>query len=98
MMAKYQQPFFKEFLRCHIDKVTSIQEKLALLEDPQVELHLLQSCLSSCKIIHPLRTVPFVLQPFLCHTSFKLIDISGIKLLNSGSIGKSAALSVNTER
>ena len=47
--------------------MTSIQEKLALLEDAQVELHLLRSCLNSCKIIHLLRTVPSsVLQPFLC--------------------------------
>jgi len=35
------------------------------LEDPQVELHLLWSCLGSCKIIHLLRTVPFsILQPW----------------------------------
>jgi len=37
-----------------------------MLDGPQVELHLLQSCLSSCKIIHLLRTVPFsILKPFL---------------------------------
>ena len=33
-----------------LDKVT--QDKLAMLDDPQVELQLLRSCLSSCKIIH----------------------------------------------
>ena len=42
------------------------QDKLSILDDPQVELHLLRSCLSSCKIIHLLCTVPFsILKPFL---------------------------------
>ena len=44
--------FFTEFLTSRIDKVTSVQEKLVLLEDPQVELHLLCSCLGSCEIVY----------------------------------------------
>ena len=59
--------FFHEFLSSRLDKVATIQDKLALLDDPQVELHLLRSCLSSCKIIHLLRIVPLsVLKPYLC--------------------------------
>ena len=58
--------FFKDFISSRIDKVVSIQAKLSLLHDPQVELLLLRSCLSSCKIIHLLCTVPSsVLKPFL---------------------------------
>ena len=57
--------FFKELSSC-LDKVAVTQDKLAMLDDPQVELHLLRSCLSSCKIIHLLRAVPLsVLRPFL---------------------------------
>jgi len=58
--------FFEDFLSSRIDKVASTQGKLSLMDDPQVELHLLHSCLSSCKIIHLLYTVPFcVSKPFL---------------------------------
>jgi len=65
--------FFNEFLSSRLDKVATIQDKLALLEDPQVELHLLRSCLSSCKIIHLLRTVPHsVLKPYLCQFDHNL--------------------------
>ncbi|XP_062518293.1 uncharacterized protein LOC134193482 [Corticium candelabrum] len=41
-----------------IDKILSCQSRLTDLEDPQVELHLLRSCLSLCKVNHLLRTVP----------------------------------------
>ena len=36
----------------------SCQEHLLDIKDPQVELHLLHSCLGLCKINHILRTVP----------------------------------------
>ena len=53
-----------------MDKVALTQAKLSLLDDPQVELHLLRSYLSSCKIIHLLRTVPFtILKPSLLEIS-----------------------------
>jgi len=57
--------FFRDFLTSRLDKVVLTQDKLAMLDDPQVGLHLF-SCLSSCKIIHLLHTVPFsILKPFL---------------------------------
>ena len=63
----------KEFLSSCLDKVAVSQDKLAMLDDPQVELHLLRSCLSSCKIIHLLRTVPLsILRPFLCQFDHNL--------------------------
>jgi len=65
--------FFHKFLSSRLDKVATTQDKLALLDDPQVELHLLRSCLSSCKIIHLLRTVPLsVLRPYLCQFDHNL--------------------------
>ena len=61
--------FFDQFLFSRLAKVTAAQESIAILEDPQVELHLLRSCLGSCKIIHLLRTVPFcILHSFLFRT------------------------------
>jgi len=58
--------FFSEFISSCSEKVAASQEKLSLIDDPQVELHLLRSCLSSCKVIHLLRTVPFtILKPLL---------------------------------
>ena len=36
----------------------SCQQHLSDFEDPQVELHLLRSCLSICKVNHLLRSVP----------------------------------------
>ena len=45
-----------------IDKVLSCQGHLTDLEDPQVELHLLRSCMSLCKVNHLLRTVKAKLQ------------------------------------
>ena len=41
-----------------IDKVKGLQTLILELDDPQVELHLLRSCLNVCKINHLLRTVP----------------------------------------
>ena len=44
--------FFDQFLSSRLAKVIAAQDSIAILEDPQVELHLLRSCLGSCKIIH----------------------------------------------
>ena len=40
-------------------KVEAVQDKIADLDDPQIELHLLCSCAGICKINHVLHTVPF---------------------------------------
>ena len=50
--------FFDSFLSSKLEKTASIQDKLAELGDPQIELNLLRSCLSVCKITHILRCVP----------------------------------------
>ena len=42
--------FFKDFLSSRIDKVALTQDKLSILDDSQVELHLLRSCLSQGRI------------------------------------------------
>ena len=44
--------YFDDFATAHL------QDPLPELEDPQVELQLLCQCLSCCKIVHMLRTVP----------------------------------------
>ncbi len=41
-----------------VDKVMEMQSKILELEDPEVETHLLRSCLGVCKANHILRTVP----------------------------------------
>ena len=41
-----------------IDKILHQQIQLLVLDDPQVKLHLLRSCLGSCKMNHIIRTVP----------------------------------------
>ena len=70
--------FFNDFLSSRMGKVALTQEKLSLLDDPQVELHLLRSCLSSCKIIHLLLTVPFtILKPFLLQFDHNLRSCLG---------------------
>ena len=46
------------FCLLQFDKIVAIQDKLVDLEDPQVELHLIRSCLSVCKVTHLLRCVP----------------------------------------
>ena len=50
--------FYDAFLSVQFDKIVAIQDKLVDLEDPQVELHLLRSCLSVCKVTYLLRCVP----------------------------------------
>ena len=50
--------FFDDSFGKKIDKVLFYQDQLTDLEDPQVELLLLRSCLSLCKVNHLLRTVP----------------------------------------
>ena len=50
--------FYDAFLSVQFDKIVAIQDKLVDLEDSQVELHLLRSCLSVCKVTHLLRCVP----------------------------------------
>ena len=44
--------FFTASLSKHIDKVLDCQDRLSDLENPQVELHLLRSCISLCKQNH----------------------------------------------
>ena len=59
-----EQPlFFNQNLSARLTKVAATQDNIAILEDPQIELHLLHSCLGSCNL---LCTVPFnMLQSFL---------------------------------
>ena len=51
--------FFQNCFSKRIDKIWECRQNLQSLENPQVVLHLLRSCLSLCKINHLLRTVPF---------------------------------------
>ena len=50
--------FIKSFVATQVGRILELQSCLGDLEDPQVELHLLRSCLSTGKIRHLLRTVP----------------------------------------
>ena len=50
--------FFDNFFQTRVSKVLDAQSHLSELNDPQVELHLLRSCLSLCKLNHLLRTTP----------------------------------------
>ena len=50
--------FFDSSCGKRIDKVLNCQNHLQDLQDPQVELHLLRSCLGICKVNHLLRLVP----------------------------------------
>ena len=52
------QKYFDSFFKTRIDTVLEAQDRLTDLDNPQVELHLLRSCLSLCKLNHLLRTVP----------------------------------------
>ena len=52
------QEYYNNCVGKKVDIVLSCQEHLSDLKDPQVELHLLRSCLSLCKVNHLLRTVP----------------------------------------
>ena len=51
-------PSFQQAVNSSISKTLSLQSSILALEDPQVELHLLRSCLGICKLNHILRTVP----------------------------------------
>jgi len=63
------------------------KDKLCLLDDRQVELHLLRSCLSSCKIVYLLRTVPFsILNPFYLLLIIIFINVL-VKLSNLTLLG-----------
>ena len=50
--------YFDDFTTALFDKVKHIQDVLPDLEDPQLEFQLPCHCLSRCKILHVLRTVP----------------------------------------
>ena len=50
--------FLSAFVGSVVDRVSALQERLRDLGDPQVELHLLRSCLGVCKLNHLLRTIP----------------------------------------
>ena len=50
--------FIKSFVATQVGRILELQSCLGDLEDPQAELHLLRSCLSTGKISHLLRTVP----------------------------------------
>ena len=52
------QAFFNRTIAHTIDIVLWLHSYLPLLEDAQVALHLLHSCLGVCKVNHLLRTVP----------------------------------------
>ena len=52
------EDFFNTSLSTRIDKIWESQQRLQDIEDPQVELLLLRSCLSLCKLNRILRTVP----------------------------------------
>ena len=49
--------YFLSFVGKAVNKVASLQDCLEGLGNPQVELHLLQSCLGVCKLNHLLRTI-----------------------------------------
>ena len=53
-----------------VDKVLAMQDHLDDLEDPQVELHLLRSCLGLGKVMFLLRTLP----PGSAPEAFKRFD------------------------
>ena len=50
--------YLDDFTTTLFDKVKHMQDLLPDLEDPQVELQLIRYCLSCCKIVHVLHTVP----------------------------------------
>ena len=47
-----------DFVSAIVHKASALQQLLGGQEDPQVELHLLRSCLSTCKLSDILQTVP----------------------------------------
>ena len=80
--------FFNTSLSTRIDNIWESQQHLQDMEDPQVELLLLRSCLSLCKLNHILRTVPpdrvlGQLQPFDINLRKTLESIIDCSLLES---------------
>ena len=47
-----------DFVSAIIHKSSPLQQLVGGLEDPQVEVHLLRSCLSTCKVSYILQTMP----------------------------------------
>ena len=47
-----------DFVSAIIHKSSALQQLVGGLEDPQVEVHLLRSCLNTCKVFYILQTVP----------------------------------------
>ena len=64
---------FAAFVYSVIERVSVLQGRLWDLDNPQVELHLLHSCLGVCKLNHLLR-IRFLLIPY-CHSFGYLIVI-----------------------
>ena len=62
--------YFNDFTAALFDKVKHLQDLLPELEDPQIELQLLRHCLSCCKVVHVLYTVP----PHLLHNLSRFDD------------------------
>ena len=62
--------YFESFVHKKVTNVHYMQIHLADLDNPQVALHLLRSCLGQCKIAHLLRTLP----PGSASESFLLFD------------------------
>ena len=81
--------FFKDFLFSRINKVVSIQGKLSLLDDPQVELLLLRSCrslsdISWCQVSLPFRFGGLGLrESVVCASAAFLGSCNGIRVLVS---------------
>ena len=63
--------FFEDFVKSKVESILAMQSHPVDIDDPQVALHLLQSCLSLCKLNYLLRTVP----PNAVAESCKLFDI-----------------------
>ena len=64
------EEFTEAYVLNKVDKVLAMQDHLDDLEDPQVELHLLWSCLDLCKVMFLLRTLP----PGSAPEAFKRFD------------------------
>lgn len=59
--------FFAASVEKVVSKVKDLHSAISDLQDPQLELRLLRSCLGVCKVNHILRTVPstFILQQLI---------------------------------
>ena len=82
------ESFFQKLVNQSITKVLYLWSLIVDLEDPQVELHLLGSCLGVCKINHLLRTVPSnlisdQLTLFDCNLHLSLSEIIGSPISNT---------------